>query len=99
MKQKKDAKGRFVKMYITREEYEAKIAKLQETIDSLAIAGQQAKNDAAYWKQEYICVKQTLREQEEMTERAVKMRNWLYSHGSIILRWRYRCARRAGKFI
>lgn len=99
MEQKRDENGRFVKMYLTREEYDAKVAELQKTIDTLAQKAQEAKNEAAYWKQEYTCVKRMLREQEVMTGRAVKMRNWLYSHGGIILRLRYNCARREGKFV
>ena len=37
MKQKRDAKGRFVKMYLTREEYEARIAELETELGAWVI--------------------------------------------------------------
>ena len=47
------------------EEYEAKIAKLEETVDSLAHQCQEAKNDAAFWRQEYNAKQNELKEQQE----------------------------------
>ena len=50
MKQKRDAKGRFVKMHLTREEYEAKIAKLSEECDSWFKQAQEENSWCAAWK-------------------------------------------------
>ena len=44
MKQKRDAQGRFVKVYPTREEYEAKIAKLETELGAGVILIENLKN-------------------------------------------------------
>jgi hypothetical protein len=89
MKQKRDANGKFVKMYPSREEYEAKIAKLEEKVDKLALEGQEAKNEASFWRQEYNAKQYELKEQQQMLCTSELHRFWLIKHCGFILRWRY----------
>lgn len=89
MKQKRDKNGKFVKMYPTREEYIAKIAMLEDTVDSLAHQCQEAKNDAAFWRQEYNAKQNELKEQQEMLCTSELHRFWFLKHCGFILRWRY----------
>lgn len=89
MKQKRDENGKFVKMYPTREEYESKIAKLEETINKLAHDAQESKNEAAFWKQEYTAKQRELKELQEMLCTSELHRFWFLKHCGFILRWRY----------
>ena len=89
MKQKRDENGKFVKMYPTREEYEAKIAKLEETVDGLAHQCQEAKNDAAFWKQEYVEIKRVHDEMEDKVTNLEIVKFWFLKHCGPILRWRF----------
>ena len=88
MKQKRDKNGKFVKMYPTREEYIAKIAMLEDTVDSLAHQCQEAQNDAAFWRQEYNAKQNELKEQQEMLCTSELHRFWFLKHCGFILRWR-----------
>ena len=97
MKQKRDENGKFVKMYLTRDEYDAKVAELEKTIDSLAKAGQEAKNEAAFWKQEYETKGRLYREQEIQFKKIAAMRNWLYDHAGCITKMRYNKAKQDGE--
>lgn len=89
MKQKRDENGKFVKMYPSREEYESKIAKLEKEIDMLATKGQESKNEAAFWRQEYTAKQNELKEQQEMLCTSELHRFWFLKHCGFLLRWRY----------
>ena len=89
MKRKRDENGKFVKMYPTREEYEAKIVKLEKDIDVLAIKGQEAKNEAAFWRQEYNAKQNELKEQQEMLCASETHRFWFLEHCGFFLRRKY----------
>ena len=89
MKQKRDANGKFVKMYPTREEYESKIAKLEKDIDMLATKWQEAKNEAAFWEQEYNTKQNELKEQQEMLCASELHRLWFLKHCGFFLRRKY----------
>ena len=66
MKQKRDAQGRFVKMHLTREEYEAKIAELEEKIESIAFRASIANNNASLWKNNYHTEKERFEVAKEL---------------------------------
>lgn len=89
MKQKRDENGKFVKMYPSREEYEAKIAKLEKDIDTLASKGQEAKNEAAFWKQEYGVIKKAYEESDGKVIDLEVVKAWFLKNCGPILRWRY----------
>jgi hypothetical protein len=76
-------------MYPTREEYEAKIAKLEETVDGLAHQCQEAKNESAFWKQEYSEMKRVHDEMEDKVTSLEIVKFWFLKHCGPILRWRY----------
>ena len=97
MKQKRDENGKFVKMYPSREEYELKIAKLEERIDSLEHSAVQTNNELAFWKQEYNRVKALHRGQETFLKQVLAMRNWLYKRCGIITKIRYNKAKANGE--
>ena len=97
MKQKRDENGKFVKMYPTRKEYDAKVAELERTADSLAKACQEAKNEAAFWKQEYELENRLYREQEIQFKKIAAMRNWLYEHAGWLTKLRYHKAKENGE--
>jgi hypothetical protein len=89
MKQKRDANGKFVKMYLTREEYDVKIADMQETIDSIAHQAQEAKNESAFWRQEYDSLSLKNKGLEASLKKITSMRNWLYENAGFFLKSRY----------
>lgn len=89
MKQKRDANGKFVKMYPSREEYEAKIAELDSTINKLAHEAQEAKNDASFWRQEYGGMKRVHDELEDKVTSLEIVKFWFLKHCGFLLRWRY----------
>lgn len=89
MKQKRDANGKFVKMYPTREEYEAKIATLEKAFNKLSHEGQEAKNEAAFWKQEYTAKQNELQEVQEMLTTSETQRFWFLKHCGFFLRKKY----------
>lgn len=89
MKQKRDKNGKFVKMYPTREEYIAKIAMLEDTVDSLAHQCQEAKNECAFWMQEHAVVAEQNRKLNKDLVRQHNIRGWFLNHAGPILRWRY----------
>lgn len=89
MKQKRDENGKFVKMYPTREEYEAKIAKLEETINKLEHHAQESKNEAAFWRQEYGGIKRWNDELEDKVTSLEIVKFWFLKNCGPILRWRY----------
>lgn len=89
MKQKRDENGKFVKMYPSREEYESKIAKLEETVDGLAHQCQEAKNEAAFLKQEYSEMKRVHDEMEDKVTSLEIVKFWFLKHCGPILRWRF----------
>lgn len=97
MKQKRDENGKFVKMYKTREEYDALIAELEKARDILAATGQEAKNEAAFWKQEYETKDRLYREQEIQFKKIAAMRNWLYEHSGWLTKLRYHKAKENGE--
>lgn len=89
MKRKRDANGKFVKMYPTREEYESKIAKLEETINKLAHDAQESKNEASFWRQEYGGMKRVHDELEDKVTSLEIVKFWFLKHCGPILRWRF----------
>jgi hypothetical protein len=89
MKQKRDANGKFVKMYLSREEYVAKIAELEKTVDNLASQAQEAKNEAAFWKQEYGVMKKAYEESDDKVLDLEIVKAWFLKNCGPILRWRY----------
>jgi hypothetical protein len=89
MKQKRDANGKFVKMYPTREEYEAKIAELEKTLDKMATESQNTKNEAAFWKQEYSAMKKSYEEADDKALDLEIVKAWFLKNCGPILRWRY----------
>lgn len=89
MKQKRDENGKFVKMYPSREEYESKIAKLEKEIDMLATKGQESKNEAAFWRQEYTAKQNELKEQQEKLCTSELHRFWFLKHCGFFLRRKY----------
>ena len=97
MKRKRDENGRFVKMYLTREEYDAKITELEKTVDSLAKECQEAKNEVAFWKQEYETKDRLYKEQERHFKKIAAMRNWLYERAGWLTKLRYHKAQDNGE--
>lgn len=89
MKQKRDANGKFVKMYPTREEYEARILYLEKTVDRLACQVQEAKNESAFWKQEYGVMKKSYEEADDKALDLEIVKAWFLKNCGPILRWRY----------
>lgn len=89
MKQKRDANGKFVKMYLTREEYEAKIAELDSSINKLAHEAQEAKNEASFWRQEYSVMKKSYEEADDKAFDLEIVKAWFLKNCGPILRWRY----------
>lgn len=79
MKQKRDAQGRFVKMYPTREEYEAKIAKLEEKIESIAFRASMANNNASLWENNYHTEKERFEVAKELVNKRGEAIEWLLS--------------------
>jgi hypothetical protein len=89
MKQKRDANGKFVKMYLTREEYDAKVAELEKDVNRLALVAQDAKNQTSFWRQEYNEIKRISEEQRmEITDLQL-VKFWFLKHCGPILRWRF----------
>jgi hypothetical protein len=89
MKQKRDENGKFVKMYPTREEYVAKIAELEKSVDNLASQAQEAKNEAAFWKQEYGVMKKAYEEADDKVLDLEIVKAWFLKSCGPILRWRF----------
>ena len=79
MKQKRDAQGRFVKMHLTREEYEAKIAELEEKIESIAFRASIANNNASLWKNNYHTEKERFEVAKELVNKRGEAIEWLLS--------------------
>lgn len=89
MKQERDANGKFVKMYPTREEYEARIIYLEKTVDRLSCQVQEAKNESALWKQEYGVMKKSYEEADDKALDLEIVKAWFLKNCGPILRWRY----------
>jgi hypothetical protein len=78
MKQKRDAQGRFVKMYPTREEYEAKIAKLSEECDSWFKQAQKESRWSAAWKRSYESEVEKGHQLKDIGDILIQSMIWLY---------------------
>ena len=89
MKQKRDLNGKFVKMYPSREEYEAKIALLAAELDDREQSLVKVDNELKFWKQEYNAKQNELKEKQDMLCNSELHRFWFLKHCGFILRWRY----------
>lgn len=78
MKQRRDANGKFVKMYPTREEYEAKIAKLEtECSRWMSIANEESKW-CVKWKKSYEFEVERGHELKDIGDVLIQSMLWLY---------------------
>jgi chromosome segregation ATPase len=89
MKQKRDANGKFVKMYPTREEYEAKVKTLRAELDDREKSLVIADNELKFWKQEFGELKRTNERLQESVTSLEVVKYWFLKHCGPILRWRY----------
>lgn len=89
MKQKRDENGKFVKMYPTREEYEAKIALLAAELDDREQSLVKVDNELKFWKQEYSVMKKVHDELEDKVTSLEIVKFWFLKHCGPILRWRF----------
>jgi hypothetical protein len=78
MKQRRDANGKFVKMYPTREEYEAKIAKLSEECESWFRQAQKESKWCGEWKKSYESEVEKVHRLEHLVCIFSKSMLWLY---------------------
>lgn len=97
MKQKRDANGKFVKMYLTREEYEKKVVELENRVNTLAREAQDSKNESSFWKQEYGQLKHQNEELQEMVTSLEIVKYWFLKHCGPILRCRFYKAEKKGE--
>lgn len=78
MKQKRDAQGRFVKMYLTRQEYEARIAQLSEEREAMFRRACEESNWCATWKKSYESSVEKEHQLKDIGDILIQSMIWLY---------------------
>ena len=89
MKRKRDANGKFVKMYPTREEYEAKIVAYELKIKFLEGVLSNVAWKAGYWKKEYLSYVEQYKGLSAYSNKQGRCIEWLVKRMGPFLRWRY----------
>lgn len=85
MERKRDKNGRFdkkeqtEKKELTSKEYEAKIAKLEEKVESIAVRASIANNNASLWESRYYTEKGRFEMAEVLGKKRGKAIEWLLS--------------------
>lgn len=78
MKQKRDTQGRFVKMYPTREEYEAKIAELETECNRWFSQAHEESKWCAAWKKSYKSSVEKEHQLKDIGDVLIQSMIWLY---------------------
>lgn len=89
MEQKRDANGKFVKMYPSREEYEAKIKALRAELEDREKSLARADNELKFWKQEFGELKRTNERLQESVTNLEVIKYWFLKHCGFFLRKKY----------
>jgi chromosome segregation ATPase len=89
MKQKRDENGKFVKMYPSREEYEAKIKTLRAELEDREKSLEKVNNELKFWKQEFGELKRTNEKLQESVTSLEVVKYWFLKHCGFFLRKKY----------